>query len=171
MPAPKHQLLRDFLTQALPELARNPDKLSIYLTGGRLVSRYGPNLGFEYRALLQIDMLGFTGDPAAFFLPLVMWLRRHEPAALLNHETGDERLRFEIDIVDNGAVDISITLPMSEAVDVLQQEDGSHQMTLREELPIIDEMPLDGALDDAGDLALLRRVYVGGELLGGDPGP
>ncbi|MBB5985303.1 phage tail protein [Sphingobium lignivorans] len=163
MTTPKHEHLRACLVDALPELARNPDKLSIYMTGGRLIARYGPNLGFQYDATLQIDVIGFSGQPAAFFLPLILWLRRYEPAALLNHDTAEQRLRFEIDMVDNGAVDITIGLPMSEAVDVLPQSDGSYVMKLREEPAIVDEEPL---IDPP---ALLRRIFHEGELLVGYP--
>lgn len=160
----KHDALRTFLTSALPELARNPDRLMMYMTGGNLVARYGENLGFEYRATLQIDLLGFPGEPAAFFLPLIVWLKRYEPAALQNHETGERALRFEIDPLDNGSVDISMQLPISEAVDVVPLTDGAgHEMTLREEPPVIgEEMLVDPA-------ALLKRIWHDGVLIVGYP--
>ena len=162
----KHDILRTYLVDQLPELARNPDKLLIYMTGGRLVARYGANLGFEQRAKLAIDVLGFTGSPAQFFLPLVLWLRRYEPAVLQNHDKGDEQIAYEIDILDNGAVDISVQLPMSEAVDVLPQPDGNYLMSLREEPPVIGEELL---IDPP---ALLKRIYdQHGALIVGTPLP
>jgi len=161
----KADQLRDYLVTAFPELARNPENLLIYMTGGKLVSRYpsnaAENLGFEYRAQLQLDVLGFSAEPAAFFLPLLLWLREHEPAALQNFETAENQLRFELDIVDGGTVDISMTLPMSEAVDVLKQPDGSYRMSLREEPPVLDdERPAD-------PIVLLKRILHGDELLVG----
>lgn len=162
----KHDQLRAYLTAALPELARNPDKLLIYMTGGRLVMRYGDNIGFEYRARLQVDVLDFPGQPAEFFLPFLLWVRRHEPAVLENHDTGEQQIQFEIDVVDGGAVDISITMPMSEAVDVLPRTDGSgYDMTLREEPDWLAE---DHLVDP---VPLLKRIYHDGELIAGYPEP
>lgn len=160
--------LRAFLVSGLPELARNPESLLIYMTEGRLVARYAPaNLGFEYRAQLAVDVLGFPGEPAQFFLPFLLWVRRHEPSALQNHDTGEQQLRFEIDVLDNGAVDISIQMPMTEAVDVLPRVDGSgYDMTLREEPDWLgDDLLTDPA-------ALLKRIYrQDGTLLAGTPLP
>jgi len=168
----KHDELRTFLVAALPELVRNPDKLDIYMTGGRLVSRFGANLGFEYRAQLQINVLGFAGEPAAFFLPLLFWLRRYEPAALQNHDTAEQQIRFEIDLVDNGAVDISIQLPMNEAVDVLLKPDGKYEMTLRAEPPLVDMGSPHGDLDpDFDPIVLLKRIFHDGQLIAGYPLP
>lgn len=165
MPPAKHEALRAYLVEALPELGRNPDKLDIYMTGGRLRARFGPNLNFMYDARLQVDVIGFLGTPAAFFLPLLLWLQRHEPAVLQNHDKADSEIRFEIDIVDGGAVDITVQLPMSEAVDVVKQPDGSYHMTLRAEPAIVDEeSPIDPP-------ALLKRIFHDGELLVGYPLP
>ncbi|WP_264605566.1 phage tail protein [Sphingobium sp. B11D3D] len=162
----KADALRAFMVEQLPELKRNPEALLIYLTGGRLVARYHPeNLGFEYRARLSIDVLGFPGEPAQFFLPLILWLRRHEPAALQNHEIAEQQIAFEVDILDNGRVDISVSLPSVEAVDVLPQPGGGYRMTLREEPPA-DDMPLS---DPA---TLLKRIFdQSGALIVGTPAP
>lgn len=161
----KHDRLREYLVAALPELARYPDKLLIYMTGGTIAARMGGNLGFEYRAQLQLDVLDFPGEPAAFFLPFLLWVRRHEPAVLLAHD--DRALRFDIDVRDQGAVDISIQLPMSEAVDVLPRSDGSgYDMTLRPESPIVDT-EFAGGLPEPDPLPLLRRIYANGALLVG----
>lgn len=161
----KADALRAFLVEQLPELARNPDALAVYLTGGRLVSRFGPNLGFEYRARLAIDVLGFTGEPMQFFLPLILWLRKYEPAALQSHDTAEQQIQFEVDLLDNGRIDLSVHLPSVEAVDVLRQDDGSYRLTLREEPPTEDE-PL------ADPSALLKRIFNhAGELIVGTPLP
>lgn len=158
----KHDALREQLAAALPELVRNPDKLQIYMTGGRLQARYGDNLGFQYKATLQVDVLDFPGEPAQFFMPFLIWLRHHEPAVLLAHD--DNALRFEVDLVDNGAVDISIQLPITEAVDVIAREDGSgYDMVIREEPPIVGDDPFQHPP------TLLKRIYHDGVLLVGTP--
>jgi hypothetical protein len=164
--------LREILVTALPELARNPDSLDIYMTGGRLRGRYdsaiNPDLSFQYDATLQIDLTGFRGSPAQFFLPVLLWLRRYEPAALQNPAIADNQLRYEIDIIDNETVDITMSLPMSEAVDVKPRVGGGHEMQERDEPPVVDDALTELGLAPGDDpMVLLKGIYAGGELLVG----
>ena len=150
----KPDSLRSHLTTALPELARDPDALTIYITGGSLASRHGKNLGFEVRYTLHLVMLNYRGAPQQIFLPLLLWLRRHQADLILNHESGVKDIAFSVDVLDDQAVDVEITFPLSEAVDVLPQEDGSYKMTVREE-----EWPADMDFDP---IALLRQIWAPG---------
>lgn len=145
--------IRDHLAAALPELARNPEALDIYVTGGTVASRFTPNLGFELRYTLRLLLLNFRGAPGQLFLPLLLWLRANQPELLLNHEKGVEQIRFEVDIVDNQAVDIEVHIPLSEAVDVLPDGNGGYVMSFREEPPIPGTEPL------TDPLVLLRQIW------------
>ncbi len=157
--------LRAYLTTAMPELARHPDRLSISLVSGRFTALYGERLGFGYSATAQIDILGFPGAPAAVFLPVLMWLRVHELAALQNHEIAAAQLRFEADVLDDKTVDISIQIPITEAVDVTERADGSgFDMALRDEPPLADG---DYYTDP---VTLLRRIWHGETLILGNAG-
>ncbi len=152
----KPDSLRRFLTEALPELARNPEDLSIYVTGGTLAFRMGGNLGFEQRYTLHLLLLNFRGDPGQLFLPLSLWLREHQPDLILNHETGVEAITFNVDIVDAGAVDVEMTFPLTEAVDVKPDGSGGYAQTTRAEPLPPDFAPL------TDPVATLRQIYAPG---------
>ena len=152
----KPNSLREFLTAALPELKREPDALSIYVTKGTLATRHGKNLGFEYRYTAELVMLNFRGDPGQLFLPLSLWLRKNQAEVILDHRAGVEGIVFEVDPIDNQAVDIQVSVPLSEAVDVLEDGKGGYKMTLREEPPFPDEQPM------SDPLALLRQIFAPG---------
>lgn len=163
----KPNSLREHLTAALPELARDPDALSIYVTGGSIATRHGPNLGFEMRYTVHLDLLNYRGAPEQVFLPIVLWLRRNQAELILNHITGVKDIAFSVDVIDDQSVDVEVILPLSEAVDVTPQDDGSYQLTVRdEELP--DYLQFD-------PLALLRQIWAPGapdsEFLVGHPDP
>jgi len=144
--------IREHLTAALPELARDPEALAIYVTGGTVASRMTANLGFELRYTLQLVMLNFRGEPGQLFLPLLLWLRAHQPELLLNHDSGVEQIRFSVDPVDNQSCDVEIQLPLCETVDVLPVS-GGYEMTVRAEPPLPGTEPL------SDPLALLRQIW------------
>lgn len=145
--------LREALAAALPELARNPEALIIYAEGGSLAVRDGENLGFEMRYTAVLTFLDCQYPPAQIFLPLVIWLREHQRDALQNFQTGTEQIRFKVDPSDINAVDIDITLPLTEALDVIADGKGSYAMGWREEAPVY-------GLDDLAEpAALLRQLW------------
>ena len=151
----KPNSLRAFLTTALPQLKRDPDALSIYVTGGTLATRHGANLGFEMRYDLHLVLLNYQGAPEQIFLPLCLWLREHQSELIQNHDTGVQAIRFNVDVVDNQAVDVEVILPLTEAVDVDRDGDG-YKATVRAEQPFADQVPMTDAL------TLLRQIWAPG---------
>jgi len=150
----KPNSLRAHLTAALPELARDPEALSIHVTGGTIATRHGNNLGFEMRYSLHLVLLNYSGAPEQIFLPLLLWLRTNQAELILNHDSGVKDIAFSVDVLDNGAVDVEMTLPLTEAVNVLPQADGTLAMTVREE-----QLPDEFVTDP---LALLRQIWAPG---------
>lgn len=145
--------LREYLTTALPELARNPDALAIYADDGTIAVRDGVNLGFEMRYTATIFLLNCTYAPAQIFLPITLWLRAHQREVIQNHQTGTEKIPFNVEPVDHAAVDIDIKLPLSEALDVLPDGQGGYQIGHRAEPPLIGYE----ALTDPA--TLLRQIW------------
>jgi len=160
--------LRTHLTAALPELAREPDALALYVTKGTLALRDGDNLGFEYRYTVDIVLLNYRGDPAQIMLPLALWIRANQRELIQNHQTGVDGITFEVDPVDNQAVDVQISLPLSEAIDILADDADRYQASFRAEPPMPDLEPM------TDPVALLRQIYAPGgplkELLAGYEG-
>lgn len=160
--------LRAFVTAAVPEIARSPEGLSIHVANGRLAMRHGPNLGWEYRYRLVMTVFDYAQAPESLFLPVLLWLRTHQPELLLNHQSGAQAVSFTVDALDNSMVDIELQIDLTEAVDVLPRVDGSgYDMTIRDEPSILGtELP-----DDMDAAALLKRIYANGDLLVGAPVP
>lgn len=50
----KPQLLRQALTDNVPELQRNPDALNVFIDSGRIVSTLASSLSFEYQYRLNM---------------------------------------------------------------------------------------------------------------------
>lgn len=160
--------LRAHLTTALPELAREPDALALYAADGRIAARLGSTLGFEYRYNATLFLLNFRDDPAQLFLPLLTWIDANQAELLLNHQTGVESIAFSVDVIDQQTVDIEIKLPLTEAVDVTLDDNGETTITVRDEQPMDDLLPMTPAI------TLLRQIYApgdGSELLAGYPEP
>ena len=61
--------LRAALECALPELAANPDRLILYIDEGRIHSRYGDSLSFEYRYRLNLVLLDYAHHASAAIVP------------------------------------------------------------------------------------------------------
>jgi hypothetical protein len=145
--------LRAHLAAALPELARNPEALMIFAEGGTLAVRDGTTLGFEMRYTAVLTFLDCQYAPAQIFLPLVIWLRDNQRDVLQNHQSGTEQIRFKVDPADLHAVDLDITLPLTEALDVLPNGDGGYDMDWRAEPPVY------GLEELADPAALLRQLW------------
>lgn len=114
----KPDLLRQALTAAVPRLAQHPDTLHMFVDRGRVIATGGPSLSFEYAYTLNIVVTDYPDDAHTVVLPILAWLRAHQPDLLLNRERQRDGFTFEVDILDHATVDLSIDLHLTEAVRV-----------------------------------------------------
>lgn len=161
----KLDALKAFLLRYIPELKRNPDNLTVTVQRGQIVARAGENLGFEYVFTASILVTDYSADTDTVFLPLMLWIRENQRDLLQNFDKADNSISFQVDVLDDETVDIAITLPLTEAVDVRRKADGSgFDMSHRKE-----PAQIDGFIKDFPDLpgceTLLRQIYTDGELL------
>lgn len=119
--------LRAFLTAANPELARDPDRLVVFIDEGNLRSTYAPGLSFEYAYTLNLVFTDYAGHPDAIMAPLLDWLRVHQPELLANFDT-QHKIEFEADILANDAVDLSIKIPLTERVGTHERPGGGYDL-------------------------------------------
>ncbi|MFA9487158.1 phage tail protein [Moraxella haemolytica] len=119
----KPDLLRRHLLSSISALAKNPDRLLIYVDEGRMVNTLANGLSFEYRYTLNIIITDFSEDMAVVAVALYAWLRDHQSELMANTDKAKDGITFVADILDNRKVDLSITLPLTERV-IVKEVDG-----------------------------------------------
>lgn len=162
----KPDSLRAALTAAMPALARDPDKLAIFIDKGRIAGRMRsapdyPNIGFEYRYQLNAVLLDFTGHPDAVFVAVMLWLHDNQPDLLQRH--APEPIAFDADVIDAKTIDLSFKLELSETVRAVPLDGGGMEMIHLPEPPAIDEF------EGVSRWTPLEAIYVAGELVAGEP--
>lgn len=119
----KPQHLRSYLIESIPALTNNPDQLQIFIDTGNLAARLETNLHFEYQYTLNLICTDMGFHPNALIVPLLAWLRTHQP------ELAADAIKFEADILDTDKIDLSITLPLTERVLVETTTDNNYTAT------------------------------------------
>lgn len=122
----KHNLLRQALTEAIPDLKTNPDQLRLWVEQGGIVARMGGNLAFEWRYQLELAVFDFKLSPNLVMLALIQWLRVNQPD-LLTPGTAPS-FTFEVDVLDAETCDLAVKLQLSEAVRVVPRADGGFNL-------------------------------------------
>jgi hypothetical protein len=112
----KPHSLRAHLTAATPELRTDPDKLAIFIKGGKLVPAGAASISFEYRYTLMLVALDYRSHADAIMVPLMAWLRTQQPEILDNPELRERSVRFEAEYLNNETMDLSIEIDLTEAV-------------------------------------------------------
>lgn len=148
----KPKSLREHLTRAIPELRAQPDKLEVFIDEGGVLHRPGPGLSFEYRYTVNVVLLDFAASPDAVMVPLLVWLRRHQPDVFAE---GGEKISFEADVLRNDLVDLSLKVPLTERVGVHKGVGGYH----------VEHYP-EPDFEHADGLAEHWKVYLKDELIG-----
>jgi len=151
----KPQSLRDYLTAAIPELARDPDRLLVFIKEGNLVATFAPGLSFEYRYTLHLIVTDFASHPDAVMIPLLVWLARHQSELLANPDLR-ERIAFDAELLANDKVDLELKLPLTERVGVHPRAGGGYDV---EHYP---EPELESALSATRWDVYLKDEWIGG---------
>lgn len=123
----KPESLRALLAAVHPELARDPDRLVVFIDEGSMVSTNAEGLSFEYRYTLNLVFTDYAGHPDAIMVPLLTWIKIHQ-SELLANPANRERIAFEADLLSNNAVDLSIKIPLTERVGVHPRAGGGHNV-------------------------------------------
>lgn len=112
----KPQSLRNALNKSVPYVRENPDRLHLFVDNGSLVATSAASISWEYRYTLNVVVTDFTGDQNLLMAPILYWLRDHQPDALQNPDEREKLFTFEVDILGNGACDLSLNLKLTERV-------------------------------------------------------
>ena len=140
----KPAALRAHLVAAMPDLARDADRLLVFVDAGSVVSTFAPGASFQYSYTLNLIVTDMAEDPDRLFFHLAEWIRAEQPELMANPARRDE-IRFEVDVVANDKSDVSIKLPVTERVIVTRDAQGALQFANPPEPRIgIDGMPAIG---------------------------
>jgi hypothetical protein len=118
----KPDSLRAAIALALPALEKEPERLQVFIDKGSIASTGAQPtdavpVAFEYRYRLNLLLLDFADNPDLLFTTILQWAAVNQRQLLDRYVAGDrDTLKFEADILDAGAVDLSIELELSEKV-------------------------------------------------------
>ncbi|HED1421385.1 TPA: phage tail protein [Kluyvera georgiana] len=131
----KPKSLRKALTDAVPDLARNPEMMRIFIDNGKLASTLAASLSFENQYTLNVVVTDFTGDIELLLVPIQAWLRIHQADIMTTDEGRKKGFTYFADINDNDSADISISLMLTERTIVREEDDKLHVETVPEPQP------------------------------------
>lgn len=123
--------IRRVITAANEDLRRDPDRLLVFLDEGRVVCRGGRNLSYEYQYTLNIIVTDYPHHADRIILPVLAWLRRHQPDLFENFDKSNEAIRFQVELLNQQTADISLEIDLSERVIVTHEGDrliAQHQI-------------------------------------------
>jgi hypothetical protein len=155
----KPALLRAALVAALPQLAKDPARLLVYIDKGQISATQSTGDGWRNSYVLNIIITELTGDPDLAYLAIVQWLKQNQPDLLQPGK--DKGFRYQADILDNDSVDLEFHMDLTETAIATSNGKGGWIIT-----PVIDPVPLiadDAPLTDPE--VLLKSVLGNGEPL------
>jgi hypothetical protein len=123
----KPAALRAHLVTAMPDLARDADRLLVFVDAGSIVSTFAPGASFQYSYTLNLILTDMAEDPDRLFFHLAEWIRAEQPELMANAARRDE-IRFEVDVLANDKSDVSIKLPVTERVTIARDAEGNVQL-------------------------------------------
>ena len=144
--------LRKALTDAVPVLQTSPDQLRMFVDNGRIVSTLASSLSFEYQYQVELLITDFTQDSDLVMVPILAWLREHQPDIMATPEKQQSGFKFKADMLNDASCDIAVYLQLTERVIVKQIDAGLHV----EHFP---EPPLPEPVERP------RKLYLHGELV------
>lgn len=121
--------LRAAIVKAIPSLAANPDKLTVFIDAGSIAATAAHSLSFEYRYTCNVMLLDFAGDSDELFIAIVEWARRYQSDLFTNPDQRANGITYEVDILDNATADVSVKLQLTESVVVKTGNDGKRTIT------------------------------------------
>ena len=124
--------LRAAIGQVFPDLARDVDRLRLWVEKGSIRCRQTQSRGFEWTYTLTAVMTDFTGHPSLVFLAVNDWLRVNQPDLLAAGNA--ETFSFQADILDENTIDLQFDLRLTEQVRLIER-DGAAPVRTQSPIP------------------------------------
>mgnify|MGYP002757642916 CR=1 FL=1 len=119
--------LREAVKKAVPALQDDPGKLLVFVDKGRVLSHGPGSLSFEYAYTLNLVLTDMTGSADPIMVAVLEWAQVNQPELLVVNEKRNT-ISFEVDQLTHDSYDLSIELPLTEAVTVTQDGAGARQI-------------------------------------------
>lgn len=116
------------ILKAVPYIRQNPDCLHIFIDKGAIIATLAPSLSFEYQYTLNLVITDYADSMDLIVVPILHWLRTHQPDIMANPDKRQEGFTFEMDYLDNKLRDISIDLKLTERT-IVKELDGVLSVT------------------------------------------
>ncbi|WP_140920795.1 phage tail protein [Limnobaculum xujianqingii] len=120
----KAELLRKFISTAVPYLRDNPDSLVVYTRKGRLVATGQLSSSFEYRYPLEVLVMDYPDSIDSLSVPILAWARKYQPDLLLNPDRRQNGITYEADLLSNSTMDILFIIQVDESTIVSRSDKG-----------------------------------------------
>ncbi|WP_315708988.1 phage tail protein [Brenneria uluponensis] len=130
----KPNLLRKTISQHVPWVRENPDRLVIYVQRGNIVSHGGVAAAFEFRYTLEVLAMDYPGTLDDLAVPVLLWAREYQPDLLFNPERRKDGIKFDADLLSNSTMDVLISIQVDESV-VVEQHAGNIRTRHRADTP------------------------------------
>ena len=123
----KPDSLRAAISEFLPELARDPARLKMWIDQGSLRARLSQQWpgGFAYSYRLNVVIEDLAASPSIVMLAVLNWLTANAPHLLT---PGNNAFSFEADILDNNSIDLMLLLDLEEMVQVQPKVGGGYDL-------------------------------------------
>lgn len=128
----KPDSLRTAILKAVPYIKQNPDCLHVFIDKGAIIATLAPSLSFEYQYTLNLVVTDYASDMDLVIVPVLHWLRTHQPDIMANPDKRQDSFTFEVDYLDNKVRDISIDIKLTERV-IVKEKNGKLSVTHLEE--------------------------------------
>lgn len=112
----KPERFRVALLAALPDLANDPQRLSIFVEKGKLIASGTESTGWQYSYQLTVIVQDFAGDMDALAKAVIAWVAVEQPDMLKNPVQAERGIRFECELMTSELADIVIEIDLTEAV-------------------------------------------------------
>lgn len=111
--------LRNHLLSKIPDLKRGPERLLTFVEDGNIEFYSGSNLSHWYTMPVKIIVTDWRGSADDIVVPVLEWMQVREPGM-------DQKnaISFETEILNSKAMDLMLTLQITERVIVKDTELG-----------------------------------------------
>jgi hypothetical protein len=117
---------RTALLAALPDLANDPQRVSIFVEKGKLVATGAGRAGWQYSYQLTAILQDFAGDMDTLATVVIAWVAVEQPDMLKNPAHAERGIRFECELITAELTDLSIEIDLTEAVYVSDDDTFDH---------------------------------------------